>query len=102
MDERDPAAFAASLTRVASEREIASLAPGTNGVVVDRLDDRKLRLLSEHAPQIRHILGDGKCRVTDAGLAVLARFSTLETLDLEFGAITDIGLARLAAVRSLR
>lgn len=44
----------------------------------------------------------GKTRVTDAGLAHLARLRNLEFLDMSRTAVTDAGLTQLSGLTELR
>ena len=90
------------VSAVESLDEIRALAPDTEAILVRKLDDTKLRALS----QLRHLrilYTDGNCAVTDAALPVLASMSALETLDLEWDSmITDAGLKHLAKASQLR
>jgi hypothetical protein len=92
----------ALLQHVETADEISRLDSDPHGVFVRRLDDAKLALIAGHAPGVRHLLADGSNRVTDAGLVALSNLKQLETLDLEWSAVTDTGLPRIAAVQTLR
>ena len=91
-----------SLIHVETIDEIGALPPKTEGVFVNRLTDEKLQAITVRAPRIRHLITDGSTRVTDVGLACLARLSNLQCLDLEWSGVTDAGLPSIAAVRTLR
>jgi len=96
-------ALAASLVQIRDAHDIAGLRTDVDGVLIVGLSDGLIRTLAEHCPGIRHIFGDGNSHaLTDRGLASLARFTALESLDLEYSAITDAGLDHIAAVETLR
>ncbi len=87
---------------VESLDEIRALSPDTEAILVCKLDDAKVRALSQ-LRQLRILFTDGNCAVTDAALPVLASMSALETLDLEWDSmITDAGLKHFAKASQLR
>jgi hypothetical protein len=82
--------------------DIRTLAPDSEGLLVRRLTDIKLGAIVEQVPRLRHLIADGSTTVTDSGLGVLEGLSRLECLDLEWSGVTDTGLLKIAAMRSLR
>lgn len=90
------------LTYVTSVTDIEELPLATESVLVSHLDDARLAALAVRLPQLRHLIADGNNHVSDAGLAQLTAFARLESLDLEWSAVTDAGLPHLAALPSLR
>ncbi len=91
-----------TLVRVRTVADIENLAKETVGIFVFEFNDEKLFAVTQRLPRLRHILSDGNTQVTDRGLEHLKEFSALESLDLEWSNVTDAGLERIAAVRSLR
>lgn len=74
---------------------------GTTVVYVHRLSDEIAAALP--VLPLEEIKGDGSPRITDQGLAHLARIHTLEFLDLEWASdITDSGLRHLHEIQGLR
>jgi hypothetical protein len=82
--------------------EIENLSKATAGIFVFELTDEKLFAIAHHLPNLRYLIADGNTRVTDRGLHNLERFSILDSLDLEWSKVTNAGLPRIAAVKSLR
>lgn len=66
----------------------------------DKIGDKELVLLEPAAAQIVWV-DLGRTKVTDAGLATIAKMKNLEKLHLENTAITDAGLAQLASLGNL-
>jgi hypothetical protein len=66
----------------------------------DKFGDKELALLEPIAAQILWI-DLARSQVTDAGLAVIAKFKNLERLHLENTKITDAGVASLATLTTL-
>ncbi len=67
----------------------------------DKFGDKELAELAPVAAQIVWI-DLGRSKVTDAGLAVIAKMNNLERLHLESTAITDAGMAQLASLPQLQ
>jgi uncharacterized membrane protein len=90
----------------ASGVSVARLANGTpflrvnSANVAARFGDEQLAMLVPLATQVTW-LSLGGTRVSDAGLATLARFPNLTRLHLERTAVTDDGLAHLARLQRL-
>lgn len=102
-DHQDPGEFAAALVRVNGLEAAAALPPDTQGVFVSAPDEVLFAALAAHAPGLRHIITDGNTSdVTDGAVARLAALRHLETLDLEWSAITDASLEVLAGLPALR
>jgi len=96
-------ALAASLVPIRDVRDVAGLSPDVEGVFIVHLSDALLGVLADRRPGIRHIFADGNSQgLTDRGLAVLRKFTALESLDLEYSAITDAGLNQIADVQTLQ
>ena len=95
-------AFYRSLPVVYSAADVMALAPDAPGLVARGLTDALLAAVAARAPGLRALYTDGGARVTDAGLAALARFTALEELDLEYAALTDAAVVPIAAVPTLR
>jgi uncharacterized membrane protein len=66
----------------------------------DKIGDKELALLEPAAAQIVWV-DLGRTKVTDAGLATVAKMKNLEKLHLENTAVTDAGLANLAGLTKL-
>jgi len=66
----------------------------------DKFGDKELALLEPIAAQILWI-DLARSQVTDAGLAVIARFKNLERLHLENTKVSDAGVAALASLTTL-
>lgn len=66
----------------------------------DKFGDKEL---AELAPIAAHVVWVdlGRSKVTDAGCAILAKFTQLERLHLENTAVTDAGVAQLAGLKNL-
>jgi hypothetical protein len=102
-DIQDPDAFAAALVRVDGLEAAASLPPDTEGVFVSAPDEVLFAMLAARAPGLRHIITDGNTSdVTDNAVAHLVALRRLETLDLEWSAITDASLDVLAGLPALQ
>ncbi len=91
-----------NLLRVDTVADIGELPGHTVGIFIRGLTDAKLDAVASRVPKLRHLVADGNNEVTDEGLVHLARLSNLEALDLEWSAVTDTGLRRVAAVATLR
>jgi hypothetical protein len=96
------ARYLAELPGVGCVADVDALAPDVEGVSASRLTDEMLARLAERVPGLRILASDGNSRVTDTGLDVLRRFTRLESLDLEWSAVSDAGLPKIAAVSTLR
>lgn len=92
----------AELPRVNSLADVEALAPHVEGVWTSELTDEMLTRLAERVPGLRVIASDGNSRVTDAGLKALRGFRQLESLDLEWSAVSDAGLLLIAAMSTLK
>ncbi len=86
---------------VGSEAEIAALPADTEAVLVRRLTDAKARALGQ-LESLRVLLHDGSPELTDLGVEFLSRLESLESLDLEWAAITDAGFRHLEGLARLR
>lgn len=91
-----------NLLRVDTVADIEQLQGDTVGIFIRGLTDEKLDAVASRVPKLRHLVADGNNQVTDEGLVHLARLSNLEALDLEWSAVTDTGLRRIAAAARLR
>lgn len=82
----------------ANETEFSAAQTWDSGVT-----DNGLRALTRSHPHLRSLTITQCPRVTDDGLAVIARFAALEVLTLQGGhGFTSTGLSQLAACRKLR
>jgi hypothetical protein len=88
--------------RVETMDEIWRLDANTQSVFVSHLTNEKLAAVAATVPRLRYLTTDGNNRVTDSGLASLATFTGLESLDLEWSEVTDGGLGVIASVGTLR
>ena len=66
----------------------------------DKFGDKELGELAPVAPHIVWV-DLGRSKVTDAGLATIAKMANLERLHLENTAVTDAGIAQLAGLAHL-
>ncbi len=57
--------------------------------------------ISQLNPETVQDLFLGNCRISDAGLAEIARLTELTKLDMEFSTITDAGMPALSALKKL-
>ena len=99
----DPAALAKLTTLGVSVVPVAAGTPflhvhTTNARLT--FDDGALKLVE---PIAAHVLSldVSRTRVTDAGMASVAKMTNLTRLDLNHTAVTDVGLARLASLTRL-
>ena len=82
------------------------LCQGSNLLVIEftstasQVSDQQVQMLADAAPQI-YDLNLSNTKVTDAGLAALAKMTNLHRLHLEKTAVTDAGLAHLKGLENL-
>lgn len=92
-----------TLTMLSDVLAIATLPSNTEGLLLQHPSDDLLRAIAQQLPEVRHILTDGNTHgVTDHGVAALRSMPRLESLDLEWSAITDAALQDLADFPALR
>jgi|SRR5690606_10194862 len=92
----------AELPRIRTLADVDALTPDVEGVWASGLTDEMLVRLVERVPGLRVLASDGNSRVTDAGLGALCGFTRIESLDLEWSAVSDAGLPLIAAVSTLK
>nr|HEV7954254.1 hypothetical protein [Candidatus Acidoferrales bacterium] len=90
-----------NLIRVRTLEEIEALPPDTDGIFVRMLTDEKVQAIVARCPTLRILIVDGNNRTTDASFLELKKLQKLESLDLEWSAVTDAGLHHIAEMPSL-
>ena len=98
-DAFDPVA----LVRVDGEESLARAPRDTHAVLLLRPTDALVGAVAARLPALRHLITDGNGRdLTDEGLSHLRELANLETLDLEWSAVTNRGLTLVASLPALR
>ncbi len=77
------------LIRVETLAEIEMLAHDTAGIFVRSLTDEKVHAIVARCPALRMLTTDGNNRATDASVPLLKTLRRLESLDLEWSAVSD-------------
>jgi len=89
------------LVGVDTLEEIKALPQDTDGIFVRMLTDEKVQAIVARCPTLRVLIVDGNNRTTDASLPQLKTLQRLESLDLEWSAVTDAGLLHIVEMPSL-
>ena len=90
------------LIRVETLAEIETFAHDTDGIFVRSLTDEKVQAIVARCPALRVLITDGNNRVTDASIPLLKTLRRLESLDLEWSAVSDASLDDVAQMPMLR
>ena len=92
-----------ALITVSDVDEVAAVPSDAQGLLVRYPSDELLSAIARQLREVRHILADGNAqRITDRGVAALRSMHALESLDLEYSAVTDAALDELAKFSALR